>query len=188
MEHFIFIIKGLSTLISVDVINSFPKILGDLEKISYASFILELTNQVIKENDDKEIYELLKASLIKIEEGYNPLVITNILELKYLNYLGVSPEVDSCSICGSTKDIITISSLHGGYVCRECYQNDDIIVSDKTIKMIRLFYYVDINKITKLDVSNNLSKEINTFLDDYYDKYTGLYLKTKSFLKNLNKL
>ena len=158
------------------------------EKISYASFILELTNQVIKENDDKEIYELLKASLIKIEEGYNPLVITNILELKYLNYLGVSPEVDSCSICGSTKDIITISSLHGGYVCRECYQNDDIIVSDKTIKMIRLFYYVDINKITKLDVSNNLSKEINTFLDDYYDRYTGIYLKSKNFIKELNKL
>ena len=180
--------KGLSTLIGVDVINSFSKILSDLEKISYASFILELTNQVIKENDDEEIYELLKASLIKIEEGYNPLVITNILELKYLNYLGVSPEVDSCSICGSTKDIITISSLHGGYVCRDCYQNDDIIVSDKTIKMIRLFYYVDINKITKLDVSNEVSKEINTFLDDYYDRYTGIYLKSKNFIKELNKL
>ncbi|MBR3049552.1 MAG: DNA repair protein RecO [Bacilli bacterium] len=180
--------KGLSTLIGVDVINSFPTILSDLEKISYASFILELTNQVIKENDDEEIYELLKASLIKIEEGYNPLVITNILELKYLNYLGVSPEVDSCSICGSTKDIITISSLHGGYVCRDCYQNDDIIVSDKTIKMIRLFYYVDINKITKLDVSNEVSKEINTFLDDYYDRYTGIYLKSKNFIKELNKL
>lgn len=180
--------KGLSTLIGVDVINSFPTILSDLEKISYASFILELTNQVIKENDDNEIYELLKASLIKIEEGYNPLVITNILELKYLNYLGVSPEVDSCSICGSTKDIITISSLHGGYVCRDCYQNDDIIVSDKTIKMIRLFYYVDINKITKLDVSNEVSKEINTFLDDYYDRYTGIYLKSKNFIKELNKL
>ena len=180
--------KGLSTLIGVDVINSFSKILSDLEKISYASFILELTNQVIKENDDSEIYELLKASLIKMEEGYNPLVITNILELKYLNYLGVSPEVDSCSICGSTKDIITISSLHGGYVCRDCYQNDDIIVSDKTIKMIRLFYYVDINKITKLDVSNEVSKEINTFLDDYYDRYTGIYLKSKNFIKELNKL
>ena len=180
--------KGLSIFIVVDVINSFPTILSDLEKISYASFILELTNQVIKENDDKEIYELLKASLIKMEEGYNPLVITNILELKYLNYLGVSPEVDSCSICGSTKDIITISSLHGGYVCRDCYQNDDIIVSDKTIKMIRLFYYVDINKITKLDVSNEVSKEINTFLDDYYDRYTGIYLKSKNFIKELNKL
>ena len=180
--------KGLSTLISVDLINSFSKILSDLEKISYASFILELTNQVIKENDDNEIYELLKNSLIKIDEGFNPLVITNILELKYLNYLGVSPEIDSCSLCGSTKDIVTVSSLHGGYVCRECYQNDDIIVSDKTVKMIRLFYYVDIDKITKLDVSNEVSREINQFLDDYYDRYTGIYLKSKNFIKELNKL
>ena len=51
-----------------------------------------------------------------------------------------------------------------------------------------MFYYVDINKISKLEISNKIKMEINDFLDEYYDKYTGLYLKTKSFLKNLNKL
>ena len=41
--------NGLSTLIGVDIINSFPKTVMDLEKISYASFILDLTNQVLKQ-------------------------------------------------------------------------------------------------------------------------------------------
>ena len=35
--------NGLSTLISIDVINSFSKTLMDLEKISYASYVLDLT-------------------------------------------------------------------------------------------------------------------------------------------------
>jgi len=179
--------KGLSTLIGVDVINSYSKIVMDLEKISYASFILELTNQVVKENDDEEIFNLITSTLQKIEEGFNPLILTNILELKLLDYLGVSPSLDACSICGSTKDIITVSSLHGGYICRNCHQNDTL-VSDKTVKMIRLFYYVDISNITKLEVNDKIIKEINEFLDDYYDRYTGIYLKSKKFIKELNKL
>lgn len=179
--------NGLSTLISVDTINSFSNLVMDLEKISYASFILELILQVIKQNDDKEIFNLLCSSLCKIEEGLNPLVITNILELKLLTYLGVSPCIDCCSICGSNKSIVTLSSSNGGFICKNCYSNEGF-VSEKTIKMIRMYYYVDIKSISKLDVSAEISSEINRFLDDYYDRYTGLYLKSKDFIKKITKL
>ena len=179
--------NGLSTLIGIDVINSFSKTIMDLEKVSYASFILDLTHQVIKQNDDPEIFDLLKDTLIKIEEGLNPLALTNILELKLLNYLGVSPSIDYCSNCGSDKQIVTLSSDVGGYICKNCYNNEPL-VSDKTIKMIRMYYYVDIKNITKLDVSREVSIEINRFLDDYYDRYTGLYIKSKDFIKKINSL
>ena len=46
----------------------------------------------------------------------------------------------------------------------------------------------DIKNITKLDVSSLVSKEINQFLDEYYQKYTGLYLKSKDFVKRINQL
>ena len=179
--------NGLSTLIGVDIINSFSNTMMDLEKISYASFILELSSQVVKQTEESEVFDLLKDSLIKIEEGLNPMAITNILELKYLGYLGVSPSIDACAHCGSNKQIITLSSDAGGYICKECYQNEPI-VSEKTIKMIRMFYYVDIKNITKLDVSKEISSEINRFLDDYYDRFTGLYLKSKDFIKKINQI
>ena len=179
--------KGLSTLIGVDVINSYSKTLMDLEKISYASFILDLINQVLKQTDSEEIFDLLKDTLNKLEEGLNPIALTNILELKLLDYLGVSPSIDQCAHCGSQKDIVTLSSDAGGYVCKACYNNEPL-VSDKTIKMIRMYYYVEIKNITKLDVSNEVTNEINRFLDDYYDRFTGLYIKSKDFLKKINTL
>ena len=179
--------NGLSTLISIDVINSFSNTLTDLERISYASFILDLTIQVLRQTEDEEIFDLLKNTLIKIEEGLSPIALTNILELKYLNYLGVSPNIDSCAICGSTKQIVTLSSSSGGYICKNCYQ-DEVLTSEKTIKMIRMYYYVDIAGITKLEVSDEVTQEINRFLDDYYDRYTGLYLKSKDFIKIINKV
>ncbi len=179
--------NGLSTLIGVDVINSYSKTLMDLEKISYASFILDLINQVLKQTDSSEIFDLLKDTLNKLEEGLNPIALTNILELKLLDYLGVSPSIDQCTHCGSQKNIVTLSSDAGGYVCKDCYNNEPL-VSDKTIKMIRMYYYVDIKNITKLDVSNEVSNEINRFLDDYYDRFTGLYIKSKDFIKKINSL
>lgn len=179
--------NGLSTLIGVDVINSFNHILTDLTKISYASYIIDLIIQVTKQNEEDNLFDLLKATLLKIEEGYDAHVLMSILELKLLDDLGVKPMIDGCSYCGSTKNIVTLNSTAGGYVCANCY-TDQGMVSDKAIQLIRMFYYVDIEHITKLDVSSKVLKEINFFLDDYYDRYTGLYLKSKKFLKELEKI
>lgn len=177
---------GISTLISVDVIDSFNKIKTDITKISYASFLLELTEQVYKQNNHDDIFCLFINSLIKINEGFDSVVITNILELKYLDYLGVGLMLDGCSVCGN-EDVITISSKHGGYLCKECI-SDEKIFSTRAIKLLRMFYYVDISKISKLELHYDTIKEIDSFLDEYYDEYTGLYLKSKQFLKNITKI
>lgn len=179
--------EGLSTLTAVDVIDSYSKLLTDLEKVSYAAYLLELTQQVVRENDDVSILDLLVATLRKMEEGLSPIILTEILELKYLDYLGVKPSIDCCSVCGSDKGIVTVSSSAGGYLCRNCYKNE-VLVSDKMIKLLRMFYYVDVESISKLSISDSVVLEINQFLDDYYERYTGIYLKSKDFIKQLNML
>ncbi len=177
----------LSILTGVDVKDSFKNIKTDIEKISYVSYLLELASGVIKHGENEEVYDLLISAIKKIDEGFDPLVITNIIELKYLEYLGVMPVLDCCAVCGSTKSIATLSSYRGGYVCNNCLKNEKI-VSEKTIKLIRMFYYVDIDKISKIEISKQSEMEINHFITDYYERYTGLYLKTKDFIKNLNKI
>ena len=177
----------LSTLKEVSILNSFRHLKKDIISISYATYILELSEGVIKQSKNTKIFDLLVDSLLKIDEGFDPLVIMNILELKYLDFLGVMPILDGCAICGNKHGIVTLSSYRGGYVCDNCFTNEKV-VSEKTIKLIRMFYYVDISKISKLDISMESKNEINMFLDDYYNRYTGLYLKSKKFIKNLQKI
>lgn len=179
--------NGLSTLISVDIMNSFHHILTDLKTISYASYMIDLVLQVSRQNEEDNLFSLLKAALLKIEEGYSAPILMSIVELKLLDYLGVKPMIDGCSLCGSNKNIVTISSSKGGYICANCY-TDEGMVSERAIQLIRMFYYVDLEKITKLEVSSPVLKEINLFLEDYYDRYTGLFLKSKKFLKELEKI
>jgi len=182
--HIYYKVNGLCTLIGIDLINSYANILNNLSSISYATYLLELTEQVVRQSESNDVFFLLKNGLDKINEGFSPLVITDILELKYLDYLGVCLNIDGCSLCGSNKNILTISSEAGGYLCSNCYTNG-YIVEDITIKLIRMFFYVDLAKISKLDIEDSELREVNYFLEEYYEKYTGLYLKSKKVLAKI---
>ncbi len=177
----------LSTLVAIDKIDTFKNITKDITLISYATFLLDLSEQVMRHSGSNEVFKILISALKKINDKYDPLVITNIVELKYLKLLGVMPVLEHCAGCGSTNNIITLSNIKGGYICSNCHTSERLVTSD-TLKFIRGFYYIDIDKISKLEIDSKIKNEINTFLDDYYDTYTGIYLKSKDFLKNLNKL
>lgn len=174
----------LSTLVSADIINPLKRIKNDIVLVSFLGYLAELTSQVVKQSNDEKIYNDFIETILKIEEGLDPIVLTNILEIKYLEYLGVLFNLDSCVKCGSKKDIVTIDGDAGGYICLNCLTNE-VIVDVKVIKMIRMYYYVNINSIKEIKVEEKVRDTINKFLDVYYERYTGLFLNSKDFLKKL---
>lgn len=179
--------KKMPNLIEVDIIDYFKKIRTNLGKMAYATYLLELSSQVYRHDQSNNIYKLLIAALKKINEGYDFIIITNIVELKMLEYLGIKPVIDKCVNCGNSDEIVTISSYRGGYLCKNCVSSEQIF-NLKTLKLIRMFYYINIDKISKIDVSNNIKRELNIFINDYYDRYSGLYLKTRDFLEKYSML
>lgn len=177
----------LSKLVDVDIINNLKNIRNDIELISYMSYITDLTYQVVKQNNDSQIYSIYISTVLKLNEQKNPLILTNILELKYLDYLGVGLNLTSCIKCGSTKNIVTLDPDEGGYICQNCYTNEKLL-SPKSIKLIRMYYLIDINSISDINIKSQTANEINYFLDKYYERYTGVYLKSKDFLKKIKSL
>ena len=177
----------LSTLSSVDIINPFKNIKNDILLISYASYLTDLVEQTLKQTKQTSIYDDFINTLNKIDEGLNPKVMTNILEVKLLDFLGVGLNLTSCISCGNKKDIVTLSSERGGLICRNCYHGERL-VPISLVKAINMYYLVDIKSIKKLSLKEDVIDEINRFLMCYYDDYTGLYLKSKDFLKTIAKL
>ncbi len=174
----------LSTLTSVDVINPLKNIHSDLTLISYTTYISDLVNQVVKQSYSKKIYDLFINTILNLEKKLDPVVVTNILEIKLLPFLGVGINLDSCAICGNKTNIVTIDGSRGGYVCLNCYSNEKI-VSKEAIKLLRMYYYVNIASISKLNIDESVKMEIDNFLNSYYEDYTGLYIHSKKFLKNI---
>lgn len=174
----------LSTLSSVDIINPLKNIRADLLKISYITYISELTTQVVKQTPEN-VFEMFIDIVLKIESGLDPVILTNILELKYLPLLGVGLNLDSCIKCGNKTNIVTVDASYGGLICKDCFQNE-IIVDKKIIQLLRMYYYVDIKSITSINVKDEYKKVINHFISDYYDSFTGLYVYSKKFLEQLS--
>lgn len=175
--------NGLSTLIDGDIDNYFFNIKNDIIKISYLTYICELSTLVYKDSEDDSIYSLMMSAIFKIEDNFNPKVITNILELQYLNYMGINLNLNECVSCGSKK-VVTISLEKGGYICAKCRRNEKLL-DEKVLKLLRLYYYVDISKISNLDIDENVSNQINQIIDEYYELYSGIYPKSKKFLKDI---
>ena len=162
--------NGLSTLVDSDTINNYSNIKKDIIKISYVTYITELVTKVYKHDNNKNIYYLYISCLNKINEGFNPRIITTILKLKLLDYLGIKPIIDRCVVCGTKNEIVTISSYLGGLVCKNC---------------LRMLYLVDIAKISKLDINEEIVEELERFTEDYYERYSGIYLKSKILLEGI---
>lgn len=175
----------LSTLISADIINPLKLIKSDIILISFLSYISDLTYQVLKQSSSyKDIYYDLIGVVKKLESGLDPIVLTNILEIKYLKYLGILFDLNTCVVCNSNTNIITIDAYKGGFICKNCLGNE-FVVNEKVIKLLKMYYYVDVNSLKDIKIESSIKKTINTFLDMYYDRYTGLYLNSKEFLKKM---
>ena len=177
--------NGLSTLIDGDIKNYLMNIKSDITKISYLSYLCELSLNVYRECESSEIYPVLESAILKIEEGFNPKVITNIVELQYLEYIGINLNLDECVNCGNTK-VVTLSLDKGGYICSNC-RTSEPLVDEKVLKLLRLYNYVDISKITSLDLEESTVNQINNIIDEYYERYSGVVTKSKKFLKDLEK-
>jgi DNA repair protein RecO (recombination protein O) len=177
----------MSTLKEGTILNEFTNIKKDLTRFSYFSYITELTSQVIKQNNDPKIFKLFNSTVLKIEAGLNPKVMSNILELKLLDFLGVPLNLTECVKCGSRKDIVTIDPDEGGLICKSCYTNE-LIYDMKALKMLRNYSLVEIDSITELKISDELIEFINRIISMYYDRYTGIYIHSKKFLEKIDNL
>ena len=168
--------NGISTLKEGSLINSFKNILKDFNKMTYANNSINIVKSVLKENNNKLIFNILKDSLIKINDGFNPKLIYIILKIKLLDFLGVKPDFNNCINCGSSN-IKTFDLKIPGSVCNNCY-NDTYLFNSNTLKLLKLFQNVDILKIDKLNITNEkVLEELEYFLKEYYDSYTGIYVK-----------
>ena len=51
-----------------------------------------------------------------------------------------------------------------------------------------MYYYLDISKITKVEMDPKVKNEIDDFLTSYYETHTGIYLNSKKFIDDLKKV
>ncbi len=173
--------NGLSTLIDGNIIDSFKNFYTNYQLAMYAYYLINLTYQTLKDNNDQHLFNLLRDTLVKMNEGINPDILSNIFELQLLDYLGVSLNMDNCSLCDK-EEIYNLSIKDGGVICSSCYQ-EGFIFNKKTINLIKKLLNTRISSLINITIEPDILNELNMFINEYYNTYTGLYIRDKKNFK-----
>ncbi|WP_077616421.1 DNA repair protein RecO [Caenibacillus caldisaponilyticus] len=180
--------KGLGNLYQADPENPFKFIKSDIYKMAYASYIVDLVDKMAAQDArNPYLFELVLEILRDIDEGIHPQVLSFIFEVKILPLLGIDPELDRCARCGDERGPFQFSVSAGGFLCSRCASGDEraISIAPATAKLLRLFKHLDVRRIGRINLKEQTIHEIKKVLDAYYDAYSGLHLKTKAFIEQL---
>jgi DNA repair protein RecO (recombination protein O) len=182
--------KGLGSLQQGEINTSMRSIREDIFLTAYSSYIVELTDKGTEEKKPNPfLFELLHQTLNYLNEGYDQDILMNIFELKMLNVMGLYPNLDKCSVCGSTDGNFSFSIRENGFICHRCLNKDPyhFKISPASAKLVRLFYYFDLSRLGQISVKEETKVELKKIISAYYDEYSGLHLKSKKFLNSMDR-
>lgn len=188
--------KNLDTIAQAQSLNTFSKIRGDLDKLSYSMYIAELVNNFCsndynKDENYKEIYDLIFSAYekIAIANTKEDIILTTLkFQIKLMNFLGWGLDFKYCSKCQKDiEDDINQSCFYsyslGSFLCAQC--GDEHINGIRIHNKIRLFLEeiskTEFNQKTKYDDLVNLTvlEKCFLFIKKYIDSLNSK--KTKIF-------
>ncbi|MCT4605264.1 MAG: DNA repair protein RecO [Marinisporobacter sp.] len=171
-EFVLFKGKDLYQISQVDLKDSFYKLRENVIKLTYASYILELTESIITEGQtNNRLFDLL-VEYLHIFSNMNKeyATLTKAYELKLLMYSGYKPELNRCVSCGSIEnEKVKFSAREGGLLCRNCLGVDpySMKISRVTINVMKYLMHKDLIQIAKLKIKSDVLKELEKIVKHY---------------------
>ncbi len=162
-EYVIFRGKNLYTLNEAKVINSFGGLLNDLEKLTYSTYICELIDiAMVEEESNRNLFKDFTTCLYLLSTGaINYEILIRAFEIRLLKYTGYDLELEHCSLC--KKEIRTsnyINLTYGGGICDQCEKLDSIFLSKASFNSLRFLSNTSPEKLYRLNLSEDIRKEL----------------------------
>ncbi len=112
----------LHLVTQVDLLDLFPVLRDDLERLATASYCSELLKELVEnEESAPEIFELMHDTLKFLVSGASAKRAARIFEVKLFDLLGLMPEVKNCVFCRTeAKGIFYFNAGLGGVHCGDC--------------------------------------------------------------------
>ncbi|MBI5643020.1 MAG: DNA repair protein RecO [Deltaproteobacteria bacterium] len=172
------------------LIESFPNLKVDIDRLSRGCYLIELVSEMTREGQaSPPVFQLLSGFLKVLDNGGDLDVFTRFFEIRLLAVLGYLPHLAGCVVCKNRPDepLKKFSSERGGIVCRSCGIGVPglVPVSSGTAGLLAMAAKLDLDKLSRLKVSQAFIDESERLLYDFIKFQIGKELKTKRFLDKM---
>lgn len=188
--------KSLPILTEAQVQNSYPDLKIDLNKLSIAFMVLELTDRLFAENQENtKVFDMLTLTLSRINEAQTLEESKKIqisFQIKLLTETGYLPQLYKCTQCEEplTKNNLFLSPNSGGLIDDKCSRN--IIfskkISSEEVKVLRFLNNESFSFVDRLKLSKNLLETTTELLNYYTTYFLERNLNSFDFAEHLQRL
>ncbi len=179
--------KTHKTLTDAILVENFPILRKDLERLPIAYRISEVLDNLIKGQEaDEKIWNLLNEIFNKLNtraraKGEEETLVssTNLkLEILYyyflwnlLSILGYQPELYNCSLCQKKllPEKLYFNPKEGGIICQSCFRKTKSgeKIESEIIKILRIILEKNWQTLSKLKIEPNYLKSLNSIAESY---------------------
>jgi len=113
--------RSLDTITQVSVIDAFPHLRNELDRVLAAGTMVEVMDAVTEEGEGAvRAFLLLQRGLRALEAGPRHPDLVAAFLLKVADVVGVAPALDECAGCGTREGVTRFSFAAGGALCERC--------------------------------------------------------------------
>jgi DNA repair protein RecO (recombination protein O) len=182
--------SNLVLILASDLAFSFKHLLTSLEKISIASYMVEITDGLIGEREENRlVFRHLKDGLIYLEEQAMSLSFLTSFDLKLLRLTGYEPLLDSCRRCPRVRCEQTPTRWHfspkdGGILCEPCsrLRKEIFPLSAATLEILTNLQAEKSPPSPDICLPNGVLKEIRSVVIRFIEFHTEREIKSAAFL------
>ncbi len=159
--------KGLHLLREVTLLESFPALREDVDRLEAALWGLGLVNRVVPaETPDLHVYGRVRAFLGAVAGGLDPELARVAFSLQLLVVSGHQPRLDGCMACGGENEL-TWHPERGGLLCRACGGGGEE-VSPKVWKSMSALIRFPLDRAGRLRLDQTTLSRMKGLVDGFW--------------------
>lgn len=176
--------EGLSSLQQADIVNIYPAIRADLERIAHALYACEVVDVITPEGHPiPRLYRLLAAYLDRLETEPAVEDDRRFFEINLLNILGYRPSLETCSRCDAAYDASGALLQDGGETtCRFCSSGGQPL-SLATLKCLSAC--LKTGTFGQIHFTPDILQQAGDLLSEAIAAHSGRRLKSLEFLQQV---
>lgn len=165
-----------------ETLESFYSFGENVDKYMAASYVLELTDRLLEEDQPSEgLFKLLLDFLRTLEKrpaDFDTLVIG--FQIRALALSGTAIQSEACIRCGRTDNLKYLSIPEGGLLCGDCFTEADALnplifeITDDIINVIRFMGSHPVSSLASLSVGKGTAAQLRRMLRSYYSFHLGV--------------
>ncbi len=184
--------KSLDLVTQAETSEAHRALREDLWRSTWAYYVAELADAFTVEDDPQALlFELVAETLDRLNRGDDPALAVRYYELHLLGLVGYQPQLFRCVACDALlePEVNFLSIERGGALCPKhgAHLVDTIALPVNVLKVLRYLQTRDWSQVAQLQLSSQISGQLETMLARYIVYHLERTLRSATFLDRLRR-